>query len=146
MENEENRDLINEKASEDQFIDFCKFSFGALSLSYSWTLIFSWNTLGGCGIIGFLEQEGKGKAGKHKGTLGSVDTMDFTCRYQVACMFSSLVLAYMAYPCGLLVMICHWHGGLLGFSQPFHFLGSHHIVGYFSLIFLVGSNVFYSLG
>jgi len=34
-------------------------------------------------------------------------------------MFSSLVLACMAYACGLLVMICHWHGGLLGLIVDF---------------------------
>ena len=43
MENEENRGLINKRASEDQYIEFFQFSFGALyilslSLSYSWKL------------------------------------------------------------------------------------------------------------
>ena len=42
MENEENRGLIDKKASEDQLVTFCQFSFGAslsiLSLSHSWTL------------------------------------------------------------------------------------------------------------
>ena len=51
MENEENRGLINKKASEDQFMAFCQFSFGALILfSLSHTLRhldFSWRTLGG---------------------------------------------------------------------------------------------------
>lgn len=32
MENEENRGLINKKASEDQLVNFFQFSFGALSL------------------------------------------------------------------------------------------------------------------
>ena len=32
MENEGNRSLINKKASEDQFRDFCEFNFGDLSL------------------------------------------------------------------------------------------------------------------
>ena len=81
MENEENRGLINKKASEDQLVTFCQFSFGALSLfSLSHTLghlEFSWSTLGGCGILGFLEQEGKGRAGKHKRTSGSTTTSDF---------------------------------------------------------------------
>ena len=41
MENEENRGVINKKAYEYQFVTFCQFSFGALSLfslSHSWTL------------------------------------------------------------------------------------------------------------
>ena len=40
MENEENRGLINKKSFEDQFVPFCLFSFGTLSLfslSHSWT-------------------------------------------------------------------------------------------------------------
>ena len=60
MENEENKGLIHKKAYEDQLI-FCQFNVGALpfSLSPSHTLgylDFSWSTLGGCGILGFLEQ------------------------------------------------------------------------------------------
>ena len=35
----------------------------------------------------------------------------FYCKYQVACMFPSLVLAHMVHACGFLVVICHWHGG-----------------------------------
>ena len=31
-------------------------------------------------------------------------------------MFSLLVLACMAYACGFLVMICHWHGGFPGLT------------------------------
>jgi len=39
MENEENRGLINKKASEDQLVTFSQFKFGALSLfSLSLTL------------------------------------------------------------------------------------------------------------
>ena len=78
MENEENRGLIHEKAYEDQLVTFCQFIFGALSLfSLSHTLgdlEFSWSTLGGHGILGFLEQEGKGRAGKHKKASGSTTT------------------------------------------------------------------------
>jgi len=58
------------KASKNQLVTFCQFSFGALSLlSLSHTigdLEFSWSTLGGCGILGFLEKEGKGRPGKCK--------------------------------------------------------------------------------
>ena len=43
----------------------------------------------------------------------------FTCRYQVACMISSLVLACMAYACGFLVVICHYHGEWLGLIVNF---------------------------
>ncbi len=75
MENEENRGLINKKVSKDQWERLCQFNFGALSLfSLSHTLgylEFSWSTLGGCGILGFLEQEGKGRARKCKRALGS---------------------------------------------------------------------------
>ena len=79
-----------------------------LSLSHTLEgLEFSWSTLGGCGILGFLEQKGKGRAGKHKRTSRSTTTMGFYCWYHVACIFFSLVLECMACACGLLVMICH---------------------------------------
>ena len=64
IENEENMGLINEKDYVDQFMVFVQCSFGALIiLSLSHTLgylEFSWRTLGECGILGDLEQEGKG--------------------------------------------------------------------------------------
>ena len=111
MENEENKGLIHKKVSEDQLVTFCHFSFGALSLfSFFDTLRdleFSWSTLRGCGILGFLEQEGKGRVEKHKRASRSTTTLDFSCRYRVACMFSSLVLACMEYACGLLILIYH---------------------------------------
>ena len=51
MENEENRGLIHKKASQDQLVTFCQFSFRVLSLfSLSHTLgdlEFPWSTLGG---------------------------------------------------------------------------------------------------
>ena len=65
-----------------------------------------------CGIFGVLEKEGKGRVEKCKRTSGSATTTAFSCRYLVACMFSSLGLACMEYACGLLVMVCHSHGGL----------------------------------
>ena len=53
-----------------------------LPLSYTLGhLEFSWSTLGECGILGVLEQEGKGRAGKHNRTLGLATTMGFACRY-----------------------------------------------------------------
>jgi len=92
-------------------------SFYSLSLShFLGHLEFSWITLGEYGIPGCLEKEGKGREGKRKSTLGSTSTRSFSCRYRVACMFSSLVFACMAYACGLLVMICHWHGGFHGLT------------------------------
>jgi len=39
-------------------------------------LEFSWSTLGGCGILGFLEQENKERARKHKKAPGSTITLD----------------------------------------------------------------------
>ena len=82
MENEENRGLIHKKASKDQLVTFRQFSFGALSLfslSLSLSLIlleteFSWSTLGGCGILGFLEKEGKGRVRKCKRASRSTTT------------------------------------------------------------------------
>ena len=69
MENEENRGLIHKRAYRDQLVTFSQFIFGALSLfCLSLNLRYlqiSWSTLGGCGILGFLEQEGKGREGKH---------------------------------------------------------------------------------
>ena len=61
-ENKENKGLIHKKDSEDQLVAFCQFGVGTLSLfslSLSHTLgglEFSWSTLGGCGILGVLEQ------------------------------------------------------------------------------------------
>jgi len=89
MENEENRGLIDKKAFEDQWaslvsVEFGQFSFGALSLfSLSCTLghFFLGAPLKECGILGFLEQEGKGRAGKCKRTSGSIATIGFPCRY-----------------------------------------------------------------
>ena len=73
MEIEENRGLIDKNASEHQLVTFCRFTFGAISLfslSLSHTLgylNFSWSTLGGCGILGDLEQEGKEIVGCARG-------------------------------------------------------------------------------
>ena len=48
MENEENKGLNDKKASEDQFVTFFQFSFGALSFSHTLGhLDFSWRILGG---------------------------------------------------------------------------------------------------
>ena len=50
----------------------------SLSLSHAFgDLEFSWNTLGGCSILGFLEQEGKGRTGKRKKESASKTTSDF---------------------------------------------------------------------
>ena len=43
-------------------------------------LEFSWSTLGGCGILGVLEKEGKGRVGKCKRASVSVATIGFSCR------------------------------------------------------------------
>ena len=87
-------------------------------LSLSLILLDTYSFLGAlleeCGILGFLKEEGKGRAGKCKRISISEATTGFACRYRVSCMVSSLVLACMEYACGLLVMICHWHGGWLG--------------------------------
>jgi len=127
-----------------------EFSFYSLSLSHTlWHLEFSWNTLGECGILGFLEQEGKGIAGWRKRTSGSTTTTGFSCSYQVSCMFSSLILACVAYACGLLVMIYHCHGGLPRLTLDLPSLAIYEIsmvlkVHFF--VFLVGSHVSFSLG
>jgi len=50
----------------------------SLSLSRTLGYIgFSWSTLGGCGILGLLEQEGKGRARKHNKASASTTTSDF---------------------------------------------------------------------
>ena len=79
MEIEENRGLIDKKNSEDQLASFHLRVLVDISsiLSLSHTLghlEFSCSTLGGCDILGFLEQEGKGKAGKYKEASGSTTT------------------------------------------------------------------------
>lgn len=57
-------------------------------------LEFSSSTLGGCGILRFLKQEGKGRIGKHKKALASATTSDFlavipSCMYD---FFTSLAM------------------------------------------------------
>ena len=81
MENEENRDLINK--NRDLFFFLVEFwsSISILFLSYSWTLRVSWRAIGECGILGVLEQEGKGREGKCNRTSESKTTMCFYCRY-----------------------------------------------------------------
>jgi len=69
-----------------------------ISLSLSHTLgylEFPWSTLGGCGKLGFLEQEGKGRAGKRKKAPTLATTSDLPCSYRVAHMISSLVWTCM---------------------------------------------------
>jgi len=81
MENEENRGLINKKASKDQWAGLGQFSFGSLPLfSLSHTLgdlEFSWSTLGWCAIFEFLEKEGRGREGKCNKASGSTTTSYF---------------------------------------------------------------------
>jgi len=100
-----------------------QFSFGALSLfSLSHTLghlEFLGALLEECGILGVLDQEGKGKARNHNMTSRSIATMSFFYKFQVACIFSSLVLVCMEHACGFLVIIYHWHGGLPGLTMGF---------------------------
>ena len=92
-----------------------------LSILLSYILLDTYSFLGAlleeCGTLGILEQEGKGRVGKCKRTSGSTTTMGFSCRYRVACIISSLVLACMTHACGFLLMICHWHGGLIGLTM-----------------------------
>ena len=61
MENEENRGIIVKNASKDQLEIF----FSHYSLSHTLGhLDYSFSTLGECGILGDLEQEGKDQVGK----------------------------------------------------------------------------------
>jgi len=57
-------------------LTFFQFSVGSLSHALGY-IQFSWSTLGGCGILGFLEQEVKGRAGKCKEASASTTTSDF---------------------------------------------------------------------
>lgn len=78
-------------------------------------------------------------------TLRSMTTMGFSCRYQVACMFFSLVLECMSHAYGLWVMICHWHGEFPRLTMDFPSLAVSWIfmvIGYlFSFFVLVGFHV-----
>ena len=71
MENEENRGLINTKASEDQFMAFVQCSFVSLiilSLYHTLgNLDFSWSTLGECGILGLWNKKGKEESESARG-------------------------------------------------------------------------------
>ena len=83
-----------------------------ISLSYSWTLIFflehSWRVWHNW----ILGSRRKRKSMKVQEGINISNYIRFSCKYRVECMISSLVLACMAYACGLLVMIYHWHGGI----------------------------------
>ena len=99
-----------------------QFSFRALSLfslSYSWRLkVFlehSWR-VSHTWILGARRQR---KSRKAQEGIEISSYNSFFCKYRVACMFSSLVLACMAHACGFLVVICHWHGGLSGLTVDF---------------------------
>ena len=76
----------------------------SLSLSHSWILrVFlesSWR-------VWHTWSFGARRKRKSKRIVGSMTTKDFSSRYQVSCMFSSLALTCMAYSCGLLIMIFH---------------------------------------
>ena len=130
MENEENRGLIHKKASKDQLTSFflslwtfCQFSLRALSLfspSHSLGYLeFSGRTLGGCGVLGFLEQEGKGRVGKWNKASTSTTTSDFLGRIEFHVWFLHYFLAFMAYACGFLIVICHYDGGFPGSKVDF---------------------------
>ena len=85
MENKENRGLIDKMASKDQLEKYCshflELSHYSLSRSYSRILrVFLENSWRGW-ILGDLDQEGKGRAGKHKHTSESIVTMGFDYRF-----------------------------------------------------------------
>lgn len=121
MEIEEYRCLINKKASKDQFMAFFS-SFLELSLSLCYPSLilldakFSWSTFGRVWHTWDLEQEGKGRARKHKRTSISKTTTNFSCWYRFACMISLLVLAWMVIASGFLVMVYHWQGRFAGLT------------------------------
>lgn len=48
---------------------------------------FSWSTLGGCGILGFLEKERIGKEVKHKKASGLAATSDFLASIELHVCF-----------------------------------------------------------
>ena len=116
MENEENRGHIDEKGFWGSMGKLLSVHLWLAFYSLSHTLgrlEYSWRMLGGVWHTWDLEQEGKGRAQKHKRTLVSTTTIGFSCRYWVACMNSFLVLECIAYACGFLVVICHGNGGFL---------------------------------
>ena len=62
MENEENRGLIDKKDSKDQFVTFCQFIFGALSL-FSRSLLETYSFLG---VLQQWSKEGNASKGKER--------------------------------------------------------------------------------
>ena len=115
MENEENRGLIDKKASEDQLaiffswlvgVTFFQFSFGALSLfclSLSWTLrVF----LEHFGIGSIKAKKARGRKDQ-EGKAGSSTYNKLHCRYRLACVFSLLYLTCMVLHVVILLL---WHG------------------------------------
>ena len=84
------------------------------SLSYSWLLRYFFEHSWRVWHTWIPGARRKRKRRKSQEGIGIKSYIKFSCKYRVACMISSLVLACMAYACGFLVVICHWHGGLPG--------------------------------
>lgn len=147
MEIGKKKGLNDKKASKDQFIafvsvSFCHFSFRALifcSLSYSWTLrVFlepSWRSVAYLG----LEREGTRKREKAQEDIG----INIYCKFflQVpSCMYGFIAsfgmhgtcMWFLSYDMSLTWRI-PWIDGR--FSQPFHFLNIHGVVGVFPFVF-----------
>ena len=136
MENEEKIGMIDENAFEDQFIEFCQFSFGALifySLSHTLGhLEYSWGTLGGVRHTWDFEQEGKERQESARGHRDQQLQQNFS---QLSSFLYDFLSSYGMHG------ICMWQFGydlslaqrnawIDGvFSQAFHFLDSHGVVG-----------------
>lgn len=147
MEIEENRCLINKKASKDQWaslfnVSFCQFSFGALilfSLSYSWTLrVFLehswrvWHTW----MLGTRRQR---KSRKEQEGIGIRSYNSFFLQVP-SCMYVCLISFGMKGIC--MRSIGHdlplaWRITQIesGFPQPCHFQESHGVVDPFLCFF-----------
>jgi len=107
---------------------------------------FSWITLGECQILGVFDQEGKGGEEKYKRTSGSTTAMGVDCRYRIACMFSSLVLAFMLFIGHDMSLAWRMVDIDCGVAYPYHFLDSHGYCGFISLFCFGCFSCFLRLG
>ena len=146
MEDEENRGPNDKRAYEDQFTAFFSFSLElflifSLSLSYSWTLIVflehSWRS------VAYL----RFRARKQRKSTKSQEDIQITnykwfCLQVSNCLYDFLAIFgmhgtsvwFLGYELSLEWRI-PWIDN--GFSQPFHFMDSHGVVGFIFVFWLV---------
>ena len=118
MENEENRGLINKKASKDQLVPFVRVFWELshyslpLSLSHSWTLrVFLEN-------FGIGSRKSKKERGREqKARKSMIKEIQYDSLQVFPCMCDFITRFGMhGIACGFFFMIYHWHGGLPRFT------------------------------